>query len=442
MVSISPAAAIAQKVYEPCARYLPVGIARPRRVRREPYFSTFQEGRALGYRRLGGGKGGTWIARRYDPLGGRTYQALGDADDYMDANGADILTFAQAQAKAGAWFASIARSAGKVVAAVTVGAALDAYLQDYVARGGKGLAQTRQAIDAHIRPAFGSKLVAAITPGALRSWHYALAAASARLRAGRADVTPKPGRIANDADARRARRASANRVLTILKAALNHAFREGHAPGDDAWRKVRPFANVNAPRIRYLTDDEAVRLVNACAPDVRPLVTAALLTGCRYGELTRLRAADFDADAGMVHVRVTKSGTPRTVPLTDEGQRFFASFAAGAAGTALLLTRDGAAWGESHQHRPLQEACAAARIAPAVSFHILRHTAASRLVQRGVPMSVIAALLGNSEAICARHYAHLSPGYVADTIRKAAGDIGIVPAESVVKPLRRQRAEG
>ena len=74
-----------------------------------------------------------------------------------------------------------------------------------------------------------------------------------------------------------------------------------------------------------------------------------------------------------------------------------------------------------------------------MSFHILRHTFASRLAMRGVPMSVIAAALGNTEAICARHYAHLAPGYIADTIRQAAGEMGIVPVETKVKPLRRAR---
>jgi integrase len=405
-------------------------------VRREPYFFTFQEGRALGYRRLGGGKGGTWIARRYDPLGGRTYQALGDADDYMEADGADILTFAQAQAKAGAWFTKAARGTGKVVAPVTVGDALDAYLQDYVARGGKGLAQTRQAIEAHIRPAFGSKPVAALTPAVLRSWLHAVAAAAARLRAGKADVTPKLGRVATDADAKRARRASANRVLTILKAALNHAFREGHAPSDDAWRKVRPFAKVDAARIRYLTDDESRRLLNACPADLRALVTAALLTGCRYGELVKLTCSDVDLPARVLTIRMSKSGKPRSVVLTDEAREFFGRLTAGKPGGALVLTREtGEAWGTSHQFRPLREACAVATIAPAISFHILRHTHASRLAQRGVPMSVIAAQLGNEERICAKHYAHLSPGYVADTVRQAFGTLGVL-TETNVLPIR------
>ena len=55
--------------------------------RREPYWRNIQEGRALGYRRLAGGKAGTWIARHYDPAEGRSYEALGAADDMLDADG-------------------------------------------------------------------------------------------------------------------------------------------------------------------------------------------------------------------------------------------------------------------------------------------------------------------------------------------------------------------
>ncbi|MEM6781836.1 MAG: tyrosine-type recombinase/integrase [Pseudomonadota bacterium] len=59
-----------------------------------------------------------------------------------------------------------------------------------------------------------------------------------------------------------------------------------------------------------------------------------------------------------------------------------------------------------------------AQIFPAAGFHILRHTHASQLVQKGVPLPVIAAQLGHADTrICEKHYAHLTPNYIADTIR-------------------------
>ncbi len=67
-----------------------------------------------------------------------------------------------------------------------------------------------------------------------------------------------------DADAVRARRATANRTLTVLKAALNHAYHEGRVSTDEAWRKVKPLREADAPIVHFLSDDESQRIVNAC----------------------------------------------------------------------------------------------------------------------------------------------------------------------------------
>jgi integrase len=293
------------------------------------------------------------------------------------------------------------------------------------------LADTTWAVKAHVEPALGAKLVPSLTAATLRDWHEKLSLAPPRLRSG-PKTAPRKLREPTDDDARRARRATANRVLTILKAALNQAYRDGKATSDDAWRRVKPFPKVDAAKVRYLKDDEAVRLMNASDPDLRAIVTAALLTGCRYGELAALRPADIDQAAGVATARASKGGAPRTVVLTDEAKQFFTQETRGKESTALLFmrldtkTETREPWGKSHQFRPLREACGTAKISPAVGFHILRHTHASRLAMKGVPMAVIAAQLGNSEGICAKHYAHLSPGYVSDTFRAAFAPLGIV----------------
>lgn len=100
----------------------------------------------------------------------------------------------------------------------------------------------------------------------------------------------------------------------------------------------------------------------------------------RYGEITRLRALDFNREVGNISVSISKSGKPRHIYLTEEGRVFFEQAVADRPGTTLIFVRaDGEAWGTSHQFRPLREACATARIEPPISFHILRHTYASRL---------------------------------------------------------------
>ena len=409
--------------------------------RSEPYWRGIEGGIALGYRRRA--QGGTWLARVLD-AGRYREEGLGRADDNLKADGADVLDFRQAQTKALDW-ASRARRVAKGLEAepakgpvkpYTVADAIADYLADMKARGARSFTTTRTAADAHITPALGNVAVARLTREQVRAWHRGLSTASARGRSG-----PRPADPA-DPDAPRRRQATANRVLTVLKAALNHARQEGRATGpDDAWRLVKPFRGADAPKVRYLSDGECVRLVNACPPDFRELVTAALLTGCRYGEIAAMRAGDLDHQAGSVNIPRSKSGKARHVVLTDEGREFFTRIARGKAGDANLFergaiakqaTRTAAAvrarapWGKSDQFRAMAEACAAARIAPAVSFHVLRHTYASRLARGAVPLPVIAAQLGHADTrMTERHYAHLAPSYVADTVRAAFTSLGI-----------------
>ncbi|MEJ0077104.1 MAG: tyrosine-type recombinase/integrase [Alphaproteobacteria bacterium] len=58
--------------------------------------------------------------------------------------------------------------------------------------------------------------------------------------------------------------------------------------------------------MRYLTVDEARRLVNTCPEDLRRLVQAVLLTGCRYSELARLKCGDYNPDSETIAIRLAK----------------------------------------------------------------------------------------------------------------------------------------
>lgn len=430
-------------------------------VRHQAYWRGIEAGAALGYRK--GATGGQWLVRLADPAAGGGYRqaALGRADDALKADGVEVFDFRQAEAKAREWIARQHRiragmepePAAAPAAPYTVAEAAADYLAEFAARGGKSLMQTRQAIAAHILPALGDVPVARLTRERIKAWHRALAAAPARLRAKKGELRHREAR--DNPDAPRRRRATANRLLTVLKALLNHARAEGKVScPQDAWAGVKPFREADAPKVRYLLDDECSRLVNACPADFRELVTAALLTGMRYGEMAAMKAGDFDPQAGTVNVPRSKGGKARHIVLTDEGRALFACLAAGTAAAARLFgreamvkqaTRDAPAvterraWGKSDQFRLMRAACAAARIAPAVSFHILRHTYASRLAMRGVPLPVIAAQLGHADTrMTERHYAHLAPSYVADTVRAAFGTLGIV-APSNVAPIARGR---
>ena len=115
----------------------------------------------------------------------------------------------------------------------------------------------------------------------------------------------------------------------------------------------------------------------------------------------------------------------------------FANLTAGKLGSDPIFTRaDGGAWGKSHQLRPMLEACKRAKIKPEISFHVLRHTHGSTLAMKGVPMGVIAEQLGHADTrMTEKHYAHLAPSYVADTIRAHFPTLGIT-GKSSVTPMR------
>ena len=139
--------------------------------------------------------------------------------------------------------------------------------------------------------------------------------------------------------------------------------------------------------MRYLSVAEAQRLLNACDADFRPLVRAALETGARYSELTRLEVCDFNADAGTVAVRKSKTGKARHIVLTDEGATFFQQHCAGRAGHDLMFRHaNGGAWKASEQGRPMAAVNEDARLKPPITFHGLRHTWASLAVMNGVPL--------------------------------------------------------
>jgi integrase len=399
-------------------------------VRTEPYWSNEREGAHIGYYR--GARVGKWVARYKLPgtSGGYSKTTLGEADDSPNSVVSDrVLDWKAAKAKATDWFTLMDKAEGVRSGPYTVADAVD----DYLARfRGKDLVNTRRRIEAFIRPQLGRYDVSKLTSKQIKRWHEGLADAPARLRT--AHGAEQNVRVTADSDeARRSRQASANRILTILKAALNRAYQEGDVQSDHAWRKVKPFEKADGVKLRYLSDDESRRLVNATDPTFRPMVQAALLTGARYAELANLEARDFDRQARTVRLRETKAGDHRDVYLSDEGFTLFDGATAGMATNQPIFPRpDGNKWAASQQARPLAAACKAAGI-ESTGFHDLRRTFGARLALQGVPMAVIAKALGHSdERVTQRHYAHLAKNYVADTIRTASAGLGIVAHEGKV----------
>lgn len=399
-------------------------------IRAEPYWRVIHEGAHLGYYR--GSRTGKWVARYRTPGGaskGYVKRTLGEADDVADADGVQFFDFRQAQYKARAWFEEV--SLGRATpSSYTVADALDDYMKGF---RGRSVAATRSRVEAIIKPALGTLEVAALTRKIVADWHAERAASPARLRTSSRTKIPNCRPLEGE-DAIRQRKSTANRDLTVLKAALNRAAENRAGLPLDAWRGVRPFANVDRAKLRYLKEDEARRLVNATTPQFRPMVQAALLTGARYGELRNAKVQDFDAAAGVLWLRETKSGGPRVAYLEEEGVRLLSRACAGKGPAAWIFSRpDGQRWGASQQARPLAEAWRNAKLEP-TTFHDLRRTYGARLATQGVPLAVIAEALGHAdERITRRHYAHLSPSYIATTVRQTVAGLGIVARDNVVQ---------
>ncbi len=384
---------------------------------RQPHWQALVPGRVhLGYQCWKGEAVGRWVLRRYIGNGKYRSTTLGRADDAAPADGQNVLSFEQAEAKGRAMVASRQTTVHRL----TVRQALARYI-DYKRALGQPVNDVLSRGTAHILPSLGDLVVAELTAEQLRSWLATLAASPRQTRP--KSGVPQYKLAAEDDEAVRRRRASANRVLTMLKAALNHAYDEGHVGKRDAWgRKLKPFREVEVARVRYLSLAEAQRLLNACDADFRPLVRAALETGCRYGELTRLEVQDFNRDAGTIAIRRSKSGKPRHVVLTPEGSAFFRQHCVGRVGHEPMFQRpDGRAWNKSEQKRPMEEACERAKIMPRISFHGLRHSWASHATMNGVPLMVVARNLGHVDTrMVERHYGHLAPSFIVDAIRAGA----------------------
>ncbi len=398
------------------------------KVSDKPYYRAIDEGLHLGYRR--NKTGGKWVMRWY--VGDQTYkvETIASADDTLDADGAEFLTFSQAQAIARTRFVETRRVAAGLPAkggAYTVKLCIEEYLT-WLEQHRKSAKDARVRAEALIIPALGDTECAKLTTRQLRDWRDSTANSPARLRTKKGKEQKfRTAEPADPEEAKRKRQATVNRVLTTLKAALNMAWKDEKIASDQAWRALEPFGQADAARVRYLTVAEAKRLINAADAVFRKMVQGALLTGCRYSELAAFEVGDFNPDSGTLQVRRSKGGKARHVVLTDEGQKFFAGLCAGRAGRDVLIAKtDGTRWNTSQQARPMADASSKAKLDPPASFHTIRHTYASLAIMAGCPLMVVARNLGHADTrMVEKHYGHLSASYVADAIRAAVPNFGI-----------------
>lgn len=200
--------------------------------------------------------------------------------------------------------------------------------------------------------------------------------------------------------------------LGMLRAAMRWAVREGWMPvAPYVWLPAKP-----APKTRWLTRNEAGRLIAACEmPHLKLFVIAALHTAGRAGAVLGLTWDRVDFNRGVIDLfdpgrdRTRKGrAAVRMTPMLHE---------------ALLDARAGALTGHVIEWAGAPVAsvkkgfAAAARRAglPGVSPHVLRHTAAVWMAEAGVSMPMIAQYMGHADdRITQRVYARFAPDHMLD----------------------------
>lgn len=246
-----------------------------------------------------------------------------------------------------------------------------------------------------------------------------------------ADLTPAviaEGRdqLLNEITVRGALRSSStvNRYLSALGKALTVAVKEW------GWLQDSPMRNVGKPsenpgRERFLSKEEKGRLLQACAEsrnlNLLPIVSLALITGMRFGEIVGLRWGDVDFTRCTITLIKTKNGDRRIIPLTKEAAEIFRSYPTFGAPADEMIFRSHRNT-SSEQKVSIRDAfertCKRVGISD-FRFHDLRHTAASDMAMAGATQGELMAILGHRSPAMTKRYAHYSQEHLLKVMEKS-----------------------
>ncbi len=209
------------------------------------------------------------------------------------------------------------------------------------------------------------------------------------------------------------RPATVNRELSILSRVFTLAVENEILPYNPC-RLVKPL-RTNNERIRYLTEDEEKLLLNELKdiPLTKNIVIFAINTGMRQGEIFNLKWFDVDFKREFVQVRESKNGKSRAIPMNEKIISLLKSlsksseFVFPSPKTNLRL---------DNIKRSFNRAKSDVKITD-FHFHDLRHTFATRLVDAGVSITVLAELLGHSDIRMTKRYAHATEKAKREAVR-------------------------
>ena len=164
-------------------------------------------------------------------------------------------------------------------------------------------------------------------------------------------------------------------------------------------------------RLRYLTEEEAERLIECCEPTyLKPIVVMALNTGMRIGEILKLTWPRVDIKNGIILLDKTKNGERREIPVNETLRRTLATLLRHIK-TDYLFYNPNTLLPYDRLKNSWKTACKRAHIMD-FHFHDLRHTFASWLVMRGVDLTTVKEILGHKDIGMTLRYAHLAPSHI------------------------------
>jgi integrase len=385
-------------------------------VSSRPNWITIGPGLGLGYRR--NNTAGNWVARIADGKGGYSTRNIGAADDYAEANDAEVLNYFQAQAKA----RQLVNGSAIEASVTTVNQALKLYAADIRTRCGD--AGNASRLRGHLSAAMLRKPVALLSTAELRRWRDTLLKDLAA--------------------------STVNRISTVLKAALNHiADQDERLTSRRAWEiGLATIANAEQSRNVILSEGVVRRIVveaRRVGPEFGLLVEVAAVTGARISQLARVEVQDLhgDGDTARLSIPVSNKGKGEkavrrhTVPIGAAlAARLCVAAASRSANELLLVKSSGDGWRKSDHHRPFARAVAATGQNPTeVTIYALRHTSIVRQLLANVPIRIVATLHDTSVAMIERSYSRHIGDHSDALARSAMLDIAEA-AHDVVVPLR------
>jgi integrase len=206
--------------------------------------------------------------------------------------------------------------------------------------------------------------------------------------------------------------ATINRHIATIKHMFTKAV-EWEMAEEDVLKRIRKvkLLKENNRRLRYLSVEECQALLMECDLHVRPIVTVALNTGMRKGEILGLRWENVDLKQGFILLEQehTKNGERREIPINTAVRNALQGI------TRRLDVPH--VFHDSETGKPYQDvkkgfngACRRAGIKD-FHFHDLRHTFASHLVMAGQDLTTVKELLGHKTLTMTLRYAHLAPSH-------------------------------